>query len=105
MLRPGLAGQVARWIESMPEALRPVTIAEQFPRIAERLSMIWGSPSDARKYLDDLLIVDRGTRQGFPPEAATELLRLSAHLAERLDTSTSRAGSNWGRSLGKSRVR
>lgn len=105
MLRPGLAAQVARWMESLPETLRPVTIAEQFPRIAERLSLIWVSPSDARSYLDGLLIDDRGSRQGFPAEAASELLRLSAHLAERLDTSTARAGSNWGRALGKPRKR
>jgi hypothetical protein len=105
MLRPGLAAQVARWMESLPETLRPVTVAAQFPRIAERLSLIWVSPSDARNYLDELLIDDRGTRQGFPPEAASELLRLSAHLAERLDTSTVRAGSNWGRALGKPRQR
>jgi hypothetical protein len=105
MLRPGLAAQVARWMESLPETLRPVTVAAQFPRIAERLSLIWVSPSDARNYLEELLIDDRGTRQGFPPEAASELLRLSAHLAERLDTSTVRAGSNWGRALGKPRQR
>jgi hypothetical protein len=51
-------------------------IAAGYPRIAERIGILWGTPQlDA--YLDQLLIDDRGNRQGFPPPVVAALLEIS----------------------------
>ncbi|HKO87490.1 MAG TPA: hypothetical protein VJU83_03120 [Burkholderiales bacterium] len=51
-------------------------IEGRFDRIAQTLAGYWGSPAfDA--YMERLLIDERGNRQGFPPDVAEALLRLS----------------------------
>jgi hypothetical protein len=51
-------------------------VRSKFPHIAERIGSLWGTKAcDA--YLDELLIDDRGNRQGFPPEVATALFKIS----------------------------
>jgi hypothetical protein len=68
-----------------PPAPRPEPfpiVAQAYPRIAERLKQLWGTPQCDR-YLDDLLIDSRGNRQGFPPPVVSALLTLSEeHLRE-----------------------
>lgn len=57
-----------------PEAF-PI-VARAFPRIASRIRELWGTPA-CDQYLDQLLIDDRGNRQGFPPPVVSALLALS----------------------------
>lgn len=62
------------------DAIYPHLIEEKFPRVfAKILELIETSHIDA--YLGDLM-VDKfsGDRAGFPPEAASEIIRLSNHL-------------------------
>ena len=51
-------------------------VAAAYPRVADRIRTLWGTPQcDA--YLDELLIDRRGGRQGFPPDVVSALLLLS----------------------------
>jgi hypothetical protein len=50
-------------------------IEKRFPHIAEKLSLMWGTP-DFSEFLNKLMIDDRGNRQGFPPEVIDEMLFL-----------------------------
>src|SRR4051812_47051725 len=51
------------------------TIEQSFPRIAEKLVLVWPSEACAI-YLTDLIVTKRETRQGFPPEVLEDLLML-----------------------------
>ena len=57
-------------------------IARQFPRIAETIRQDWG-----KRALDDyfakLVINDRGSRQGFPPDVLTAILEVARLHAEQ----------------------
>ncbi len=59
------------------EAPHPFPIVEaKFPRIALQIHDLWGTP-ECDRYLDKLIIDDRGNRAGFPPDVMTALLELS----------------------------
>src|SRR5258705_437120 len=51
------------------------TIEQDFPRIAEKLVLVWPSEACAI-YLTNLIVTKRETRQGFPPEVIEDLLML-----------------------------
>ncbi|MCU0804731.1 MAG: hypothetical protein MUF79_06550 [Burkholderiales bacterium] len=60
-----------------PEPVHPLPIVEaRFPRIAARIVDLWGTP-ECDRYLDGLIIDDRGGRSGFPPDVMAALLALS----------------------------
>jgi hypothetical protein len=54
----------------------PEALEKRFPRILAKLVEVWGKPA-ADTYLDSLMVSDRPSRQGFPLEVASEILRLS----------------------------
>jgi hypothetical protein len=58
---------------SLPENLRPLHLARQFPRIANKLAEVWQRPVICDKVFEDLMIDNRGTRQGFPHDVAKEI--------------------------------
>lgn len=74
-----LSEAAGKWLAALPEAARPVALAAQFPRIANRLCALWRRPAQVDAYFDDLLIDHRGNRQGFPLAVAAELNALKAH--------------------------
>lgn len=51
-------------------------IETRFPRIARELAGVWHTPA-SEAYLSQLLIHNRGDRDGFPPEVQQELMFLS----------------------------
>lgn len=59
------------------DGLPECTIEQQFPRIAEKLKIVWPSEACAL-YLTSLLVNDRESRRGFPPEVVEDLLMLHA---------------------------
>ena len=61
------------WLASLPQDVRPMELARQFPRIANRLRHLWRQVARCEEYLDALLVDRRGTRKGFPPKIAQEL--------------------------------
>ena len=56
-------------------------IEEQYPSILQKITSTWCTP-ELRGYLRNLIVDDRGDRNGFAPEVMSELLLLSAILEE-----------------------
>jgi len=69
------------WMESLPASLRPVALARDFPRIANKLCESWKRPARCDEYFEQLLIDHRGGRKGFPAALAMELSKLASHHA------------------------
>jgi len=57
--------------DGLPES----TIEQKFPRIAQKLAVVWPSEACAL-YLTSLIVNERESRQGFPPEVLDDLLML-----------------------------
>jgi hypothetical protein len=74
--------------------LYPAQLAQQFPHILARIVELWGKPELDGYFQNDLLTTTRPNRQGFPPEVAVELFRLSNHHAG-LGLSASAGGGAW----------
>jgi len=68
-----------KWLALLPEYARPKDLCATYPRIANRLAMIWANRPAVRSYFDDLLVDKRGGRIGFSPEIRTELARLRVY--------------------------
>ena len=63
-----------KWLGSLPDQVRPMALANQYPRIANLLALDWNKPAACRQYLDELLIDHRrGNRRGFPLDVHREL--------------------------------
>jgi hypothetical protein len=67
------------WFASLPNGLRPVALAERYPRIINQLAQSWRSPSACRAKFEDLLSDRRGNRRGFSQDIRHELIRLQDH--------------------------
>ena len=76
-----LLGVTRAWLAALPQDVRPMELARQFPRIANRLRHLWKQVARCEAYLDDLLVSRRGTRKGFPPEITQELEALREYYA------------------------
>lgn len=68
-----------RWLASLPPSVRPRTLAQAFPRLANRLAAAWDDDPGLSLVFADLLIDQRGGRQGFPPRVKADLYRLWRH--------------------------
>jgi hypothetical protein len=92
--------EVQAWLDRLPEAARAPLLVAAFSRIAERIALFDGEPPFAARYLDQLMIDQRGDRQGFPIEVGRELMRLRSHYAHQVEASIA-AGTErgWGRAL------
>jgi hypothetical protein len=69
------------WLASLPQDVRPMELARQFPRIPNRLRHLWTQVARCEEYLDSLLVDRRGTRKGFPQQVAQELRTLRDYYA------------------------
>lgn len=74
--------EVIAWLSQLPPDTRPRGLATQYPRIFNKVAELWAHPLSCEKYLDELLLDDRGSRQGFPVDVAGELTSLKTHLIE-----------------------
>lgn len=55
----------------------PHSLEKQFPHLLNKIVELWNSPG-LDPYLQQLMLDQRDhQRQGFPPEVATDILRLS----------------------------
>lgn len=57
------------------ESLYPKKLEEQYPRILEKIVKLWPTPQ-IEEFFMELMVDERGGRQGFPPEVATEVYYL-----------------------------
>lgn len=78
-----LPRETVRWIASLPAEARPLHLFMHYPKIGNRLALLWANPQDAQALFDDLLLDHRGDRQGFPKEVFDDLMRLQKLLVER----------------------
>ncbi len=67
------------WIQQLPMEVRPKHLIVQYARIANKLVQLWSHPQACEKYFNNLMLDERGTRQGFPPEVAQELAALQVY--------------------------
>lgn len=72
-------------LSHLPANVRPVLLAQAFPRIANELRRLWPNTVALSTYVDALLVDTRGKRQGFTPEIALELNMLRAYISLRQD--------------------
>jgi hypothetical protein len=59
-----------------PKKVEVVAAIERYPRVIEKIRLFWDDPRCA-EFLKTLVIDDRGTRTGFPPDIMAELLTLT----------------------------
>lgn len=71
-----------RWLLDLPALARPLKLSRKFPRIVNRLAQMWLSESQCRRYLDSLVMDERGGRQGFPLDIVIELGNLLSYYDE-----------------------
>ncbi len=62
-----------KWLAGLPPDVRPMALARQYPRIANKLAECWKDPKRFGYYIGELMIDHRGTRKGFPLEIVVEL--------------------------------
>ncbi|TAK85254.1 MAG: hypothetical protein EPO01_10920 [Aquabacterium sp.] len=78
-----LPAHTVQWIVSLPAAARPLHLFMHYPKLGNRLALLWENTGDAQRFFDELLMDTRGTRQGFPKEVFEDLMRLQHLLNER----------------------
>jgi hypothetical protein len=71
--------ETSAWMRELPDDVRPTHLAEQYPRITNKICALWTQPLRCAAYLSDLLIARRVRRRGFPAAVAMELGSLSIH--------------------------
>ena len=69
-----MAEKLAKLLQGVSH-LYPKKTEEKFPRIVDKIEILWGTPGMAR-YFNELLFDERGDRAGFPAEVMGELFAL-----------------------------
>ena len=73
-----LAGTTIDWLVGLPRIVRPTTLCEQFPRIANALAQTWPDRPRSEDMLESLRTDRRSRRKGFAPGVKLEIERLRA---------------------------
>lgn len=68
-----MTGDALAWVMALPPMLRPHTLCDRFPRVANTLAASWHDPQARIEALSDLLVDHRGGRRGFPYEVRGEI--------------------------------
>src|SRR5574341_256460 len=61
-----LSDQARALMSTLDESLRPMLLAARYPRILNNVAELWRRPTLMDRYFDELLLDNRGNRQGFP---------------------------------------
>jgi hypothetical protein len=76
-----VAGTTLDWLGRLPAQVRPRSLVERYPRVANRLAETWYSAQRCQETFDELMVDHRGGRHGFPIEIETELKGLRSYRA------------------------
>lgn len=68
---------------SLPETQQLAYTRQRFPHVLNRIAAEWEMPERFLALLDELLIDQRGKRQGFPFETVIELTNLREYYLEQ----------------------
>src|SRR5574341_560488 len=71
-----LSDQARALMSTLDESLRPMLLAARYPRIPNNVAELWRRPTLMDRYFDELLLDNRGNRQGFPLGILLELTAL-----------------------------
>jgi hypothetical protein len=74
-----LSDQACELMSALDQSLRPAVLAARYPRIVNKVAELWRRPRLMDRYFDELLLDDRGNRQGFPLDILLELTALKEH--------------------------
>ena len=64
------------WLLSLPTEIWPLWLIKHYPRIANQFAAVWLRRSAGEQLFAELLLDQRGTRQGFPDEVSREIMAL-----------------------------
>ena len=76
-----LLPRTVSWIAALPVEFQPTATARSFPRIANQLATLWSMSGEMASYFIELLVDNRGGRQGFPIRVLSELHALRQYYA------------------------
>jgi len=65
-----------KWLDNLPPDVRPISLVEKYPRIVNLIALEWDNPSAIGALLTDLLVDQRGGRDGLPVAVRHELQAL-----------------------------
>ncbi|AMP11385.1 hypothetical protein CAter282_3702 [Collimonas arenae] len=68
-----------QWFAKLPATEKPWELARYFPRITNDLAERWEKPAACMRFLEQLLLDNRGGRQGFPVNVAREIMALQRY--------------------------
>ncbi len=71
-----LLPRTREWAATLPPDLQPQALMRAFGRIANTLALVWPDPAATDEYFDELLVLTRSQRQGFPKAVRDELFAL-----------------------------
>ena len=71
-----LAPEAVAWLNRLPRHRRPESLSKLYPRICNRLALLWPDRTLTEHYFNELLVTRRTGRAGFPPSVATDLVSL-----------------------------
>jgi len=74
-----LNASAAKWLRELPVAVRPSSASVRFPRIVNRLARFWESQPMVAEIFEDLLMIKRPGRKGFPPDVLAEFRALQLY--------------------------
>ena len=73
---PELTGEALRLLVKVDRWVVLRELPENFPRVLNRLALVWSKPLEADRCFEELLMNSRGIRQGFPLAVVSELTAL-----------------------------
>lgn len=76
-------GATIKWARAIPSELRPRALVIKYPRIANALADAWSQPKLFNMLLCQLMLDDRGSRQGFPFDVLQDLANLRVYFDSR----------------------
>ena len=71
--RSALTGDAIRLMCQLEKKVAVNALADDYPRLLNRIASLWNSPVELRAYFDGLLHDDRGNREGFPFKVLTQI--------------------------------
>lgn len=78
-----LAGTTIDWLIALPVDVRPKTLCERFPHVANRIATEWPNAAQATQSLTTLAADARWGSAGYPAQVQAELERMAKQTAAR----------------------
>ena len=71
--RSALTGDAIRLMCQLEKKVTVTALADDYPRVLNRIAVLWSRPVELHAYFDGLLHDNRGNREGFPFEVLTQI--------------------------------